>query len=132
MARHYLIALVLALSMCGDQALADLRGPSDGPPGFTAAEKQIIARNVALSKLVSTDPWAVRKFLDVLAAHNAAADTRNEPVPGKSTGRKPAMPPKSGKGTANPDIDDLERSSPEAVHDLFQRLKQAGSSQPKN
>lgn len=136
MSRQHFIALVLALAIYGDPVLADLRGLPDGAPVFSAAEQQIIARNVALATLVGSDPWTVRRFLDVLAARSAA-DTRDAPVAGLAPGAKPAVPARPGKatpgkGSANPDVDDLERSSPEAVHDLFQRLKQAGTAQPKN
>ena len=109
------IALMLLLAMA-DGVQADLRGTAI-PPTFTQEEMEIIRRNVALAAVVAEDPWLVRQFLDGLIASRKDGAARQKQKP-------------SGAATENPDLEGLERASPEALHDLIQRLKQAaGNSQ---
>jgi hypothetical protein len=116
MLRRDLIA-VAVIALLTDPAFADLQGISTGAPTFTRDEIIIINRNATLSELSKYNPWIVRKFLD--AIEKAAS--------GKSLSPPPPSP---GGNEADPDMDRMQRASPEAVHDLFQLLKQAGDKKP--
>jgi hypothetical protein len=93
----------------------------------------VIARNTLLTNVVQEHPWIVRRLLDALAAVEAGgAATSSTPgadsgrgKEGRSSGQAPAIDPK-----ANPDLGQLERSSPEAVLDLFEILKKAQAAKP--
>src|SRR5262249_53351050 len=91
---------------------------------FTSAEETIIARNDALVRLRSSHPEIVRKVLDALASvkPRKRRDLR-DPDPLRAD--LPFDPAR------NPDLVVYQRGSPEAAHDLFQLLKQAGT-KPKN
>lgn len=89
--------------------LSDLRGQSEAP-SFTGEELRIIERNAALGAIVSEDPWIVRNIIDALRAEREA-------------GRLPS----TDLDSANPDLDGLERSSPQGAHDLLQLLKRVGA-----
>lgn len=122
MSNRILAALTLALAMAGDMAgdpaLADLRH-AEALPAFSASEQAIIHRNAALSALVGTDPWLVRRVLDaitVAGASRSGGDAERTPP------RQYERPPEPAR---NPDLDYLGRSSPEAAHDLFQLIKRA-------
>jgi len=106
------LALMILLTLSAG-AQADLKGAAN-PPTFTHEEIEIIRRNAALSAVVAEDPWLVRQFLDGLFANRRGVDSDKEKPPGPAS--------------ENPDLDGLERASPEALHDLIQRLKQAASS----
>lgn len=82
-----------------------------GTPVFSQEEKAVIARNAALKAIVATDPWAVRQFLDLLGEEDDEQDVGTA----------------EEKGSTNPDLDRIERASPEGAHDLLQLIKQAGS-----
>jgi hypothetical protein len=97
-----------------DPAFADLQGAPAGPPVFTRNETVIIDRNATLSELAKSNPWIVRKLFD--AVEKAASS--------QSDGQ--TSPPPADENDADPELDQLKRASPEAVHDLFQLLKQAG------
>src|SRR5947208_14776736 len=90
-------------------------------PVFTSVEKGIIARNEALSTLVKTDPWTVRKTLDAIAASSkdrkspAEAETKRLDLDDEASESNPAVDPER-----NPDLSRLQRASPEALFDLFQ------------
>ena len=118
MSNRILAALVLALAMSSDPALADLRyaGP---PPSFSENEQQIIGRNAALSALVGSDPWLVRRVLDAI---ETAGMSRSGGV-GQCQPDQCEQPPDPKN---NPDLEYLGRTSPEAAHDLFQLIKRAG------
>jgi hypothetical protein len=110
------IGLVTALPWAG--ALAQTQASGDPRP-FTAQEQAIISRNAALSDLVDRDPQLVR---DVLGAIASASEMR------AGYGLEPPKKPSSGQApdaARNPDLQQLERVSPEAALDLFQRLKRA-------
>ena len=83
-----------------------------GTPVFSQEEKAVIARNAALQAIVATDPWTVRQFLDLLGEEDDEQDGGTSEEKGSS---------------ANPDLDRIERASPEGAHDLLQLIKQAGS-----
>lgn len=93
-------------------------------PLFTPAEETIIARNDALVRLRTSNPEIVRKVLDALASvkPRKRRDLREAE---SSTMELPFDPAR------NPDLVVFARGSPEAAHDLFQLLKQAGT-KPKN
>lgn len=97
-----------ALLTAADIAVADVRAK----PMFTGDELAVIERNVLLKRVVQTDPEAVRALLDVMKS-DAAETSNSEPDEAPSD---------------NPDIDRLQRSSPQAAHDLIQIMKQAGGS----
>ena len=108
MSRRLAATLALALVLPAAVAFADLSG-QQAPPQFTPEEIQIIARNASLKAIIEEDPWLVRRFLDAMQAQAGGQ----------------AAPPASA-GDSDPDLNRFKRASPEASHDLFQILKQAG------
>jgi hypothetical protein len=103
-----------------EPATADLRGVRTGAPAFSQEELAIIHRNQTLSRIVQIDPWTVRELLDSV----------DEEVKGRSVQTRqsiaPAPPPREPiDPNADPDLERMQRASPEAVHDLFQLLKRA-------
>ena len=84
-----------------------LRGTPEGAPVFTAVEIAVITRNAVLSALIQDNPWAVRRVLDALAA---ISTTRIMQARRRERG---------ACRCANPDLDQLQRVSPEALLDLF-------------
>jgi hypothetical protein len=128
MSRKHLAALALAMAVISGPGGAELRGAPEGSPLFTPAEVAVIARNAALINALQEHPWTVRHLLDALAAVEAGANAsssapRGENARGaarRSPGEAPSLDPQ-----ANPDLDQLQRSSPEAVLDLFEILKKA-------
>lgn len=112
--RRTLIAAGLALAMAGKAQAA--------PVSFTPAERKVIARNPALKDLVRKDPAAVRAALDAIAA------AKQPGAPAGSPGGR-AMPDRAHQDLLrrNPDLVPVEGASPEAINDLLQRIKAAGS-----
>jgi hypothetical protein len=113
MLRRELIAAVL-IALLADPAFADLQGAPAGAPTFTSEETMTIQRNKTLLEISKTNPWIVRKLLD------AVEQSKND---------KKLPAPSNGDGE-DPDLDQMQRASPEAAHDLFQLLKQAGEKKP--
>jgi hypothetical protein len=111
MLRRDFIALITLLALLAEPALADLQGARADTPTFTREEIVIIERNATLSEVSKTNPWIVRKLLD--AVEQSQSDKKLPSAP-------------SGSDSANPDFDQMQRASPEAAHDLFQLLQQAG------
>jgi hypothetical protein len=107
--RKLMITFLIAL--IAEPAFADLHGVPIDTPVFTHEETVIIRRNATLSEVSKTNPWIVRKLFD--AVEQSQPDKTLPPAP-------------SDSDSANPDLDQMQRASPEAVHDLFQLLKQAG------
>ena len=135
MSRKHLAALLIALATLSDPAAAELRGAPEGPPVFTAAEVAVIARNAVLTTLVQDNPWAVRRLLDAMAAIETAAVATSPAAsaPGKAGAGAGGVAPDGNAALdprANPDLDQLQRTSPEAVLDLFKLLKQASPAKP--
>jgi hypothetical protein len=128
MSRKHLAALALAMAMISDPGAAEVRGTPEAPPLFTPAEVTVIARNAALVNVLQEHPWTVRRLLDALAAVEADAGTSSSAPHGenargtvrRSPGEAPPLDPQ-----VNPDLEQLQRSSPEAVLDLFEILKRA-------
>jgi hypothetical protein len=116
MHRKYFLAAALAVLLT-DPVSADLQG-SPASPSFTREELVIINRNASLLEMSKTNPWIVRSLLDAL----------EKAEPGSADYQSP--PPPSGENSGDPDLGRMERASPEAVHDLFQLLKQAGEKRP--
>jgi hypothetical protein len=106
-----------------EPARAQPGGSNNTAPPFTQAEKAVIARNAILRSVVDQDPALVRRVLDALAA--SEMQTRSALVGGGQPATAPVQPDSSAEPSDNPDLDRLERSSPEALNDLFQLLKQA-------
>jgi hypothetical protein len=125
--RWLAIPLLLASFAISDPALAQLRGSVDVPPQFSAADRAVIARNELLRSVVEQDPALVRRALDALANLDdaqARTDMSSSSSPAApSTSQPPSAP------SSNPDLDRLDRASPEAMNDLFQLLKQAARGQ---
>ncbi len=109
-----LLSIVAVLWLMGTPAGADGIART-APPVFSSAESETIARNASLSRAVGVDPWAVRNFLDALAEADAEGITEAAPAAQQSE--------------EDPDFKRLERSSPEAAHDLLLIIKQAASDQ---
>jgi hypothetical protein len=129
MSRNHLAALLIALAALSNPAAAELRGVPEGPPVFTATEAAVVARNAILSALIQNDPWVVRRLLDSMTAIEAGTAAYGLPP----SGAQPEGAPNAGISLdprTDPDLDRLQRSSPEAVLDLFQLLKQAGEKKP--
>jgi hypothetical protein len=129
MSRRHFIMLSVVIAMIAEPAYAELQGALKRAPEFTRDELTIIARNEALAKVVKDDPWVVRNLLDNI-------DRAQPPISNQAieTPRPPEPPPNSFDPNENPDVERLQRASPEAVHDLFQLLKQAaekGVAKPK-
>lgn len=109
------IALVVLFA---SSAVADLVGSSP-PPTFTPEEQMTINRNPSLREASKSNPWVVRRILDALE-NTASSGIDNKSPAASSDGNE-----------TDQDIDRMRRASPEAVHDLFQLLKQAGKKQTK-
>jgi hypothetical protein len=115
MRSRILLAIGIATALPSAGALAQAGG------AFTAQEQTIISRNAALSELVDRDPQLVRKVLDAIAsAETMRAGPALDPPNSKPGGLGQAPDP-----SHNPDLRQLERVSPEAALDLFQRIKRA-------
>jgi hypothetical protein len=132
MPRRHLAALLIALAALSEPVAAELRGSPEEPPVFTAAEVAIIARNAVLSSLVQDNPWLVRHLLDALATAARVNAAANPPPGGGAKVGPGAAAPDTGKidPRANPDLDELQRTSPEGALDLFRILKQAAPDKP--
>ena len=120
MSRKHLAALVIALAALSEPAVAELRGSPEGPPVFTAAEVTVITRNAVLVALIQDNPWAVRRVLDALAAVSTTPNSGSKRPVGSAAPADATIDP-----LANPDLDQLQRVSPEALLDLFRLLKEA-------
>jgi hypothetical protein len=123
-----IVMTVAALAMV-DPARAQLRGSTDAPPMFSAADQAVIARNKLLASIVEQEPRLVRRALDALAAVDDV-QTRTDLRPGSPRADQ-GRPGRPSEKSDNPDLDRLERASPEAMNDLFQLLKQAGARRQK-
>lgn len=96
-----------------------------GAPRFTLAEESIIARNDALAEMLAIDPAGVRKIVAAILV--AKQQTAKQSVPTRDRRRDAGavhIDP-----LRNPDLDVLQRASPEAAHDLFQLIKRAAGGQ---
>jgi hypothetical protein len=80
----------------------------------------VITRNAVLSALIPDNPWAVRRALDALAAVSTTPDSGSKRAVGSAAPADATLDP-----LANPDLDQLQRVSPEALLDLFRLLKEA-------
>jgi hypothetical protein len=124
------LVLAMTIACCCGFGASHAQVPRDTPP-FSVEDQRIIKRNAALASLVRRDPWLVRQALDTLAGVPLVSG-RNSGLPeiqqgaGKQKGqRKPDAEPRLDL-KRNPDLDEFSRTSPEAAHDLFQLIKQAG------
>jgi hypothetical protein len=73
-----------------------------------------------LTALIQDNPWAVRRVLDALAAVSTTPDSTGKHAVGSAAPVDVTIDP-----LANPDLDQLQRVSPEALLDLFKLLKEA-------
>ncbi len=109
-------ALALTLGLV-EPARADL-APSHGSPAFSATDLETIARNETLGRVVNASPWLVHRILRRLESAPAA--------PRDHLFDDAAPATRDIDLSRDPDLDALQRSSPEAAHDLFLLIKQAG------
>jgi hypothetical protein len=123
------LLLAMAMAMALPMASANAQSPKGaGRPAFTVGDHAIIDRNATLKGLVERDPWLVRRVLDAIQAADQGSQRSAEPM-----ARSAIMTDQTPTPSRNPDLDHLERSSPEAAHDLFQLIKKAsGSSKNKS
>lgn len=94
---------------------------------FSSAERTVIERNVAMMSIVNDHPKVVRRLLDALADLDVETKTTSH---SRRSDTPAERPPKAFDPEKNPDVDTLQRASPEAVHDLFQLLKQVKQTKP--
>jgi hypothetical protein len=124
---HRIIVIALTLQAIGS-VWASAQPRSDAPY-FSEGERQIIARNALLRRRLASDPWVVRRAIDVLTAEPEERRNASDTEGGKAMHSQPG---ESARGKrANPDIENLVRSSPEAAYDLLKLLKRVGTSSPK-
>lgn len=90
---------------------------------FTSEQLAYLNRNPLLLALQKADPDGLGRVLDLLVAH------ANEQKRTKSKSRliPNRRPEPEIDISGNPDLIELQKSSPEAAHELFLLLKQAGS-----
>jgi hypothetical protein len=118
--------LFIALISClTNPALADLQG-APATPVFSQEEVALINSNETLLKASQSDPWLVRRLLDVVERTDRAGAGAKP----SDDSERPSPPPSDVDQQPDPDTDEMERTSPEAAHDLFQLLKQAGPKKP--
>src|SRR5262245_21708985 len=72
------------------------------------------------SPLIQDNPWAVRRVLDALAAVSTTPNNGSKRAAGSAAPADATIDP-----LANPDLDQLQRVSPEALLNLFRLLKEA-------
>lgn len=114
------VPVALLIAFWGSISLADLRHNAEGPQ-FTPAEAAIIGRNPTLQNLRQRDPWLVRQAVDLIGkAETKSSESRAR----AGTTRLPDFGANFGN---DPDLQKLERASPEAAHDLFLLIKKAVS-----
>jgi hypothetical protein len=124
------IYLMIASFAMVDPAHTQLRGSTDASPVFSEADRTVIERNETLRSIVKKEPALVRRVLDALAeieeVQMRAGPMTNNPRATRTPSGRPA-----GQPSSNPDLDRLERASPEAMNDLFQLLKRASGNRPR-
>lgn len=115
------VRIMLAIWATAAPILASERAAAgDAAAPFSTDDRVIIERNAALRQLASRDPRLVRAALDAIATAAQTSGTTTT-----SMERDAVMSTPKPKPSRNPDLDNLERSSPEAAHDLFQLIKKA-------
>ena len=125
--RWMVLPLISAVLVLNDPAGAQLRAWAESAAEFSAADRAVIERNEMLRSIVDVEPALVRRVLDALARIDAV-QTRSELQQERPRAtRKPASTERPFDEAKNPDLERLDRSSPEAMNDLFQLLKQAAS-----
>jgi hypothetical protein len=115
------LVVVLLLNGLAAQASAQTREVIELRPQFSVTELTVINRNKTLKSLLPKDPRVVRHALDTIATMQTSHETRTMDQRDSSRNR----PPKQRE--PDPDLAELERSAPEAAHDLFQLIKQAAT-----
>jgi hypothetical protein len=108
-------------------SIAEAQYKTVDPSAFSNAERIVIERNVAMMSIVNDHPKIVRRLLNALADLNAGTETTNR---SRRSDTPAERSPKAFDPEKNPDVDTLQRASPEAVHDLFQLLKQVKQTKP--
>jgi hypothetical protein len=122
--RWLALPLIIASLVMTAPARAQSPAPGDAASAFSTDDRAVIARNPMLRSVVEQEPALVRRVLDALAAIESV-QPRSSLMPND---RQPIPSPGEPAGTSsNPDLDRLERTSPEAANDLFQLLKQAAT-----
>jgi len=108
------LSFILFQTHCGAQSAS---GPS-----FSKSELSIINRNQTLRSLMENDPKAARQALDVMQRNHIEA---------RSGASSQDDLQSRDELTADPDLDELERSNPEAARDLFLLIKRVATEKNK-
>ncbi|MGY3610117.1 hypothetical protein [Bradyrhizobium sp. Leo121] len=104
----FLVALQVALP-CNARSASD--------QSFSKAELSIIDRNQTLQTLMKSHPQAVRQALDLMQQNRVGS---------RSTGSEESLQSRD-ESVVDPDLDELERSNPEAARDLFLLIKRVAA-----
>jgi hypothetical protein len=96
---------------------------SSSYPSFSKVEMSIINRNLTLRSLVKTNRKAVRQALDLMQRNQAGLRSGTSAMHDGLQSRDESV--------ADPDIDELERSNPEAARDLFLLIKRVATEKNK-
>ena len=86
-------------------------------PAFSAHDRQTIERNEMLRAALGREPWLVFKVLRELRDTDRTRDVLLSRDPGVD---------RDFDAELDPDLEQFQRVSPEAAHDLFLLLKKAG------
>ncbi len=116
-----LLVIVIFLTSVLFQAPCDAR--SSSYPSFSKAEMSIINRNKTLRSLAKSSPKAVRQVLDVMQRNQIGSRSATSVGDDGLQSRD--------ESAADPDIDELERSNPEAARDLFLLIKRVATEKNK-
>jgi len=108
-----LVVLSLGLPTSGR---AELVLTTDSP-AFSASDRQTIERNEMLRAAQGRDPWLVFKVLREMLDTDRTRDVLLSRDPGAD---------RDFDAERDPDLEQFQRVSPEAAHDLFLLLKKAG------
>ena len=119
--RTTMVVLFFIATMVGETSAETA---ADALESLSVRQQLIVDRNTTLRSLQKTAPETVRKIVLAIEAMEQSPDSRSIDIQEDADSRvEPIQLPPS----ADPDLDRLERSAPEAVNDLFQLIKQAGS-----
>lgn len=124
---------ILAVAMVSALATAAAGASLAAPMEFTARERSLIARNETLRATAERNPALARRAMRAMAAsrdgsRSMVTGTRELRAEQRQGSPQAGKPPRRRNGfdaNRDPDMNQYQRSSPEAAHDLFQLLKRA-------
>jgi hypothetical protein len=111
--------VLVALTIGIGAAKADMVSSLD-VPAFSDADRATIDRNETLKTTLPKAPWLVFRILRAL--EQAKQETRGAPLDVNSLRDRREFDPKR-----DPDMSAMQRTEPEAAHDLFVLIKKAGN-----